>query len=189
MDVGQKREVLRTYDILKRGAVNRRTLMWYEQRGLLVPDGRDGAGHRTYRPADLLRVQLIRELRAAGLSLTAIRSVLDSRLVRADDDPPSQWIDRLTSVLSQRTEILTEQLAAMQQAEGDLRCAVEWLQQNRDLVAEQLPGLLDDPEVPFVVRALLSQPATPAPAQPRRYMAQRRPARRVLVRTVSSPTW
>lgn len=53
-----------------------RTLHYYEEIGLLVPDGRTGAGHRLYGAAAVERLYQISLLRQIGLPLDAVRSTL-----------------------------------------------------------------------------------------------------------------
>jgi len=54
-----------------------RTLHHYDRIGLLVPSGRSSAGYRLYSEADLLRLQQVLVQRELGLSLEAIRKLLD----------------------------------------------------------------------------------------------------------------
>ncbi|GAB3762036.1 VOC family protein [Microlunatus parietis] len=54
-----------------------RTLHHYHQIGLLDPAARSAGGHRLYAPADVRRLMYIVVLRRAGLSLAAIKEVLD----------------------------------------------------------------------------------------------------------------
>jgi MerR family transcriptional regulator, heat shock protein HspR len=52
------------------------TLRAYERAGLIAP-ARSGGGIRRYSDDDLIRLQRINALSAAGLNLTGIRHVLD----------------------------------------------------------------------------------------------------------------
>ena len=55
----------------------RASLLHYEALGLLVPQGRSATGYRYYGEAELERLRSIRRYRDAGLSLAAIRDLLD----------------------------------------------------------------------------------------------------------------
>lgn len=57
--------------------VSVRTLHHYDRIGLLAPSARSGAGYRLYNAEDLLRLQQILVQRELGLSLEAIRKLLD----------------------------------------------------------------------------------------------------------------
>ena len=54
----------------------RASLLHYEALGLLRPAARSAAGYRLYGPAELARLENIRRLREAGLSLAAIGELL-----------------------------------------------------------------------------------------------------------------
>src|SRR6185436_2743199 len=87
--------MLRLYEILRDASVTRRAVRFYEEQGLLLPAGRDQYGRRIYVHSDLMRLKLIRALRTAGLSIAAIRDVLDSRAVRPSDSSPASWLERV----------------------------------------------------------------------------------------------
>lgn len=57
--------------------LSRSTLLYYESRGLLRRPPRTGGGYRAYGKPDLERLQQIALYRKVGLSLAAIRTVLD----------------------------------------------------------------------------------------------------------------
>jgi DNA-binding transcriptional MerR regulator len=57
--------------------LSRSTLLYYESRGLLRRPPRTGGNYRAYTDRDLHRVQQIGVYRKVGLSLSAIRDVLD----------------------------------------------------------------------------------------------------------------
>jgi DNA-binding transcriptional MerR regulator len=56
------------------------TLRYYEKIGLIDPVDRDpSSGHRVYGPGDLARIESLAHLRAAGLSIDAMRTLMHSR--------------------------------------------------------------------------------------------------------------
>src|SRR5574340_648899 len=63
--------------LAKRCGLSRSTLLYYESIGLLRRPPRTGGNYRAYGDADLARLQQIGVYRKVGLSLAAIRSVLD----------------------------------------------------------------------------------------------------------------
>lgn len=160
----KKGGMLRLYEILRDASVTRRAVRFYEEQGLLLPAGRDQYGRRVYVHSDLMRLKLIRALRTAGLSIAAIRDVLDSRAVRDSDRNPASWIERVEQVLVQHGDELRQQLIAMQQGEKEVQRAVEWLHEHREAQAQ--PAGEEDEAVPFIVRALLCQPSTLSTAPP-----------------------
>jgi MerR family transcriptional regulator, repressor of the yfmOP operon len=70
---------LRIGELAKRAGVTTRTLRYWEEFGLVKPTDHLCSGERRYRPAELERVDHIRELQELlGLTLAEIRIVLES---------------------------------------------------------------------------------------------------------------
>jgi DNA-binding transcriptional MerR regulator len=67
----------RVGEVAQLAGVTVRTLHHYDAIGLLRPSGRSARGYRLYSTDDLLRLQQIQIGRALGLSLEAIREMLD----------------------------------------------------------------------------------------------------------------
>lgn len=56
------------------------TLRYYEKIGLIAPVTRDpSSGHRVYAAADLARIESLGHLRAAGLSIDEMRTLMHAR--------------------------------------------------------------------------------------------------------------
>jgi DNA-binding transcriptional MerR regulator len=71
-------------ELSRRTAVPVKTLRFYSDEGLLPPRGRTEGGYRVYDDEDVVRLELIRALRDAGLGLARIRAVLARELSLAD---------------------------------------------------------------------------------------------------------
>ena len=130
----------------QRLGVSERALRYYQQLGLLVPACTTPGGLRRYSPADLARVERIRELQSLlGLNLDEIAVVLRNE----DRIAPIRqtWHDELTSDEERRQ--LTRECLALQQSLRDTveakRAALESLLadldarigRGRDFLAEQ----------------------------------------------------
>jgi DNA-binding transcriptional MerR regulator len=63
-------------EVSKRIGLSVKTLRFYANEGLVPPSGRSASGYRLYAEADIVKLELVRTLRDAGLGLAAIRSVL-----------------------------------------------------------------------------------------------------------------
>lgn len=63
--------------LAKRFGLSRSTLLYYDQIGLLSPSLRSGANYRLYSDIDVQRMTRITHYREAGLSLDAIRGLLE----------------------------------------------------------------------------------------------------------------
>jgi DNA-binding transcriptional MerR regulator len=104
----------RTYTIGELSAlsgVTVRRIRFYSDRGLLPPAARTGAGYRVYSESGLARLDLIRALRDAGVSLETIRKVLSRRL-------------RLTDVLRMRLRTVEAEIAARRHIAAVLRATL-----------------------------------------------------------------
>ncbi|MFI5762386.1 MerR family transcriptional regulator [Streptomyces sp. NPDC051563] len=66
-----------------------RALRFYEQRGLLTPQGRSPSGQREYGPADVTRIRIIRDLLAHGFTVEDLRGVADRLHLLAATPPPT----------------------------------------------------------------------------------------------------
>ena len=64
-------------EVSKRVGLPVKTLRFYADQGLVPPSGRSASGYRLYAEADIVKLELVRTLRDAGLGLAAIRSVLE----------------------------------------------------------------------------------------------------------------
>lgn len=71
-------------ELSKRTGVPVKTLRFYSDEGLLPPTGRTARGYRLYGDASVMRLDLIRTLREAGLGIDRIRAVLGRELSLAD---------------------------------------------------------------------------------------------------------
>ena len=77
----------RTYsigEVARLSGISVRRLRFYADQGLLPPAGRSENGYRRFTDENLVRLDLIRCLRDAGLGLDAIREVLSHQLSLAD---------------------------------------------------------------------------------------------------------
>ena len=90
----------RVGDIADAAGLTVRTMHYYEEIGLLVPERRSAAGHRIYSDADVARLYRICHLRRLGFPLDEIAQVLD--------DPA--W--DLSATLSKQLDSLEVRLAA-----------------------------------------------------------------------------
>ena len=68
-----------------RADVTAKTVRFWEDQHLLPPPARTPAGYRDYGPGIVERLAFIRHAQAAGLTLDAIRQVLD---IRDGGQPP-----------------------------------------------------------------------------------------------------
>lgn len=104
----------RTYSIgeaARLSGVSVRRLRFYADEGLLPPAGRTGSGYRVFTDSEIVRLDLIRCLRDAGLDLATIREVLARDL-------------SLTEALKLRLEALEAEISAQRRVAAVLRAAL-----------------------------------------------------------------
>jgi DNA-binding transcriptional MerR regulator len=79
-----KRETLTIGELSRRTGIPVKTLRFWSDEGLLPPSSRSRSGYRLYAEESLLRLDLVRTLREAGLGHDAIKKVLRRDLSLAD---------------------------------------------------------------------------------------------------------
>jgi DNA-binding transcriptional MerR regulator len=86
---------MRIGEIAASSGVPAKTIRFWEDQRLLPRPDRTPAGYRDYGPAVLDRLAFIRHAQAAGLTLEAIRQVLD---IRDSGQPPCVHVTELIAV-------------------------------------------------------------------------------------------
>ncbi|WP_030785796.1 MerR family transcriptional regulator [Streptomyces sp. NRRL S-920] len=102
-----------------------RTLHHYDEIGLLVPSGRNHAGHRRYGDTDLDRLQQILFYRELGFPLEEVASLLDD----PDADPRAH--------LRRQHDLLTARIAKLQEMAAAVETAMEAKKMGIDLTPEE----------------------------------------------------
>jgi len=90
-----------------RADVTAKTVRFWEDQHLLPPPARTPAGYRDYGPGIVERLAFIRHAQAAGLTLDAIRQVLD---IRDGGQPPCVHV---TGLIAQRLGEVDARLAEL----------------------------------------------------------------------------
>ena len=94
--------------------VTAKTVRFWEDQHLLPPPARTAAGYRDYGPAIVERLAFIRHAQAAGLTLDAIRQVLD---LRDGGQPPCVHV---TGLIAQRLGQVEARLAELTRTRDQL---------------------------------------------------------------------
>lgn len=69
--------LLTTGDMARLTGNTLRTVRFYEEAGILRPDRRSAGGHRLFSESEFERLRFISDMRAAGMSLNEIRTLLE----------------------------------------------------------------------------------------------------------------
>ena len=97
-----------------RADVTAKTVRFWEDQHLLPPPARTPAGYRDYGPGRVERLAVIRHAQAAGLTLDAIRQVLD---IRDGGQPPCVHV---TGLIAQRLGEVDARLAELTRTRDQL---------------------------------------------------------------------
>ena len=93
-----------------------KTIRFYEEKGLLPPARRSGAGYRLYGDADLRRLRLIRQARTLGFTLAEAK-----RLVRlAEHEPCASFQGELARDVAQKLIAVDRLLADLERTRTEL---------------------------------------------------------------------
>lgn len=111
-------ELLKIGDFARLAGTNLRTLRYYEELGLLEAAARSKGGFRYYRATDQNRLNLIRDLQELGLSLEAIRELLDTRATGAER---GRFFARVRHALEEQDRLLAARIADLEAQRARIR--------------------------------------------------------------------
>lgn len=102
-----------------------RTVRYYEEQGLIAPDGRSDGGFRLYTDAQVERLLLIKQMKPLGFTVAQMRELLDARdLVRGGEAGAAEAGGRLEAFAADaaaRCEELRQRLARAEEFAAALR--------------------------------------------------------------------
>ena len=101
-------------EVAGQSGVPAKTIRFWEDQRLLPAPARSPAGYRDYDPAIIERLAFIRHAQAAGLTLDAIRQVLD---IRDGGQPPCVHV---TGLIARRLAEVQARLAELTRARDQL---------------------------------------------------------------------
>lgn len=104
-------------EIAKRSGASRKALRLYEAVDILPVPRRTAAGYRVYSEADLHRLEFIREAKALGLTLEAIRELIVAARTPGNGSARTRVLDMLDTRITQTTA----QIAALTRLRQELK--------------------------------------------------------------------
>ena len=113
--------LLKIGEFARLAGTNLRTLRYYEELGLLTAAARSKGGFRYYRETDKNRLNLIRDLQELGLSLDAIRELLNTR--GAGEDRVA-FFAQVRQALVEQDRLLAERVAHLEEQRARIREAL-----------------------------------------------------------------
>jgi len=103
-------------EVARRSGFTIKALRFYERQGLLPPSGRSPGGYRLYGESDLHRLEFIRQAKALGLPLAAIRELV----VSARTQQRGLTRSRLLRTLAERIAQTARQIATLTRLRQEL---------------------------------------------------------------------
>ena len=117
--------LLTTGDMARLSNSTLRTVRFYEEAGILIPQHRTDGGHRLFAPWELKKLMLVTDLRAAGFSLESIKELLELK----DAAPTgSEASHLLLARLHQQLATIQERLTVLERVKDSLNSATAYLQ-------------------------------------------------------------
>lgn len=134
-----------------------RTVRFYEESGLLEPLTRSDGGHRMFRGDSPDRLQLIMDLREAGLSLQEVRELFELKAC-ATDAPAAAT--KMRAVLEARVANVHEKIAVLRRLRDELGGMLNVLRECQGCDATDFPracancDVMKTEELPRAMRLL-----------------------------------
>lgn len=143
---------------MARGCVTTvRTVRFYEEAGLIEPVARSEGGHRMYQPEQLLKLQLIMDLREAGLSLQDIKSLFELKDRCGSAEEASA---EMASALEAQIECMQRKISVLRRLREELASMVATIRECRTCDAPEFKAQCDGcdvmnrPDLPRAMRLL-----------------------------------
>lgn len=130
---------MRIGTLARQSGASVQALRFYERLGLLPRPARTPAGYRNYAPADLRRVELIRQAKRLGFSLDEIRRIL--RLRQQGSCPCGEVVAMLEKHLRETDDQLQHLRRFRRELAGTL---ADWKRSGTDAIAgDVICGLIE----------------------------------------------
>lgn len=150
-------ELLSTGDMARLSGSTLRTVRFYEEEGLLVPAERSDGGHRLFTARQLQKLQLILDLREAGLSLSDIRCLCR---LKDESDTPEEASKAMSALLERQIDEMQRKIAKLRKLREELATSVAILSECRTCDDEAFPrgcgecDVLKGSDLPRALRVL-----------------------------------
>jgi DNA-binding transcriptional MerR regulator len=126
-------EKIRIGELAQRAGVTPRTIRYYESLGLLGPSEREGKGFRYYTEVELAKLHKIDALKALGLTLEEISSIID---LFFEEPTVLQGKRKLLEILQTHLKETDDKIEALAQFRSELQANIAKIQQWIDEQAE-----------------------------------------------------
>ena len=135
---------LSTGDLARMCDTTVRTVRFYEEAGVLCPEQRSEGGHRMFGEANLQNLQLIMDLREAGLSLNDIKALF---ALKSESGTPEEASSRMSAALEGQIEAMQRKIAILRRLREELASTVAILEECRTCDTTDFPRRCVDCDV------------------------------------------
>lgn len=157
----RKDGLLTTGDMARLSNSTLRTVRFYEEEDILRPTLRSDGGHRLFSETELEKLLLVTDMRAAGLSLEEIKTILS---IKSGSSTGAEASQRVGEFLRSQIKAMEEKVLVLQRLQQDFAQANELFNkchycENRGTFPTECGycGVMDEPtSLPRTVRVLWS---------------------------------
>lgn len=152
-----EKELLTTGDMARLTRSTLRTVRFYEEEGLLEPTLRNDNGCRMFSKRELLKLQLILDLREAGMSLNDIKTLFQ---LKACASTPDEARREMVAFLGTQIDELQRKMATLKRLRSEMASMVAVISGCHGCRDVRFPhrccdcDVLQQPDLPRVVRLL-----------------------------------
>ena len=137
-------EWLTTGEMARLSQTTLRTVRFYESEGLITSCAREDGGHRKFSGAELKKLQIITDLREAGLSLPEIKTLIALKGTCAT--PQQAACSMITNLCAQVTDV-DRRICTLERVRNELRSMLAMLNVCRECKSPAFPTRCGDCEV------------------------------------------
>jgi DNA-binding transcriptional MerR regulator len=137
-------EWLTTGEMARLSQTTLRTVRFYEAEGLITSCEREDGSHRKFPASELKKLQIIADLRDAGLSLQEIKALI---ALKGKCGTPEQAACRMTSTLCAQVEELDRRIETLQRVRGELQSMLAMLRVCKQCTSPAFPARCNDCEM------------------------------------------
>jgi DNA-binding transcriptional MerR regulator len=128
--------LLTTGDMARLSGNTLRTVRFYEAEGLISAMDREGASHRRFTEDELARLRTISDLRASGLSLARIKTLI---ALKSNFEEPTPAASRLGEELLDQIAELDRRIGVLERVRSELSATVAALNRCRECNQPNFP--------------------------------------------------
>jgi DNA-binding transcriptional MerR regulator len=142
-------EGLTTGDMARLSNTTLRTVRFYEQEGLISSQAREDGCHRKFPKTELRKLQMISDLREAGLSLNDIKTLIG---LKRKCNTPQTAACQMSEVLGRCIQELQQRIDTLARLRSELSSTIATIRNCRDCKEPSFPAGCSDCDVPDTSR-------------------------------------